>query len=157
MLRVTGDDATPDTSVTDVPDEFRVIVGADVGADGRTAKLVRVRDPDVDAEPSGLPPLSDADAEDEIVLEPSALCATVRDPEPSVGVLFERKSYDQSPDQFTPFTVTDHGPSPPLYDAELPVTDSDHDTTEVFAAEFVEVSVTDRLSVTAGRPENAPE
>lgn len=59
---VTGEDATADTSVTDVPDEFREIVGAELGAEGSTAKFVKSKYAAAEADPRGLPPLSDADA-----------------------------------------------------------------------------------------------
>jgi hypothetical protein len=90
LLNVTGDEATPETMVIVAPSLDRVTVGA-AGADGRTAKFVSVSDPDAPAEPRGLPPLSDADADELIVLEPSPLCVTVVEPEPRVGLLSDVK------------------------------------------------------------------
>jgi hypothetical protein len=125
------------------PSLVRVTVGA-AGAEGRTEKSVRASDPESDVEPSGLPPLSDADADEVIVLDPLDKCATVRVPEPRVGVLFERKSYVQFPDHVAPLTFTAQSPAPPLNEAEFPTTRRTQDTADVFAAEFVDVSFTSR-------------
>jgi hypothetical protein len=89
---VTADEATADVTVMVTPSLVRENVGAVGGAEGGKVKFVSASDPEADAVPNGLPPLSVADADDEIVLDPSAECVTVVDPEPSVAVLLERKS-----------------------------------------------------------------
>lgn len=83
-MGVTADEATADVRLMDVPSLVRVRLGDADGAAGRNTKSVRVKFPL--AEPPENP-LTTA-----TVLDPSALCVTVPEPVPRVGVLFVRKS-----------------------------------------------------------------